>query len=236
MKPTTCGRMIQAKKFPDGPTLTAAVAELLKKEFTGGGTEPYAVMLAGGSTPMAAYKAIAAGPVAPAPGLHITFSDDRYVPPDDPKSNYGNTLPLIRALGLDDGRVMRVRGEDPIDQATTTFGRELGEFLSRGGRITLGLLGIGADGHTASLFSKEHIEQGAGKWTIAVQRPDGMQGVSVTRELLARVDRIVFLVAGADKKAMAGKLLKESLTIPAGMAVASNRQVECWTDAAAWPL
>ena len=63
-----------------------------------------------------------------------------------------------------------------------------------------------------------------------------MQGVSVTRELLARADRIIFLVAGADKREMARRLLKESLTIPAGMAVANNRAVELWCDAPAWPL
>jgi 6-phosphogluconolactonase/glucosamine-6-phosphate isomerase/deaminase len=63
-----------------------------------------------------------------------------------------------------------------------------------------------------------------------------MQGVSVTRDLLSRVDRILFLVAGADKREMARKLLKESLTIPAGLAVANNRSVELWCDEAAWPL
>jgi 6-phosphogluconolactonase/glucosamine-6-phosphate isomerase/deaminase len=227
--------MIRAKKYPDAQTLTDAVIELLRKQFAASPGGDHAVMLAGGSTPMAAYAAIAARPVQPGTGLHLCFSDDRYVPADSPKSNYGNTLPLIRALGLSDERVMRVHGEDPIQPATDRFGKDLGDFLARGGRVALGLLGLGADGHTASLFSKDDIDRGKGHWSVAVKRPDGMEGISVTPEFLARIDRIIFLVSGADKKPMALKLLKESLTIPAGMAVAACPSVELWSDPAAWP-
>jgi 6-phosphogluconolactonase len=234
--PSLCGRMIRAKQFPDSQVLTAAVTELLRQQFTTGPDTDHAIMLAGGSTPMAAYSAIAANPFRPNPRLHLFFSDDRYVPPDSPKSNYGNTLPMIRALGIPDGNVFRVHGEEPIARATEKFGGELDAFTARGGRVTVGFLGLGADGHTASLFNKDHIEQGRGRTTIAVKRPDGMEGVSVTADFLSRVERIVFLVSGAEKKEMSRKLLKESLTIPAGMAVAGCASVELWSDPSAWPL
>ena len=64
--------------------------------------------------------------------------------------------------------------------------------------MTIIAMGLGADGHTASLFNTANLEQARGKLAIAVQRPDGLQGVSVTPELLSKVAEPLFLVTGAD--------------------------------------
>src|SRR5258705_441459 len=79
---------------------------------------------------------------------------------------------------------------------------------SPGITITVGLLGLGADGHTASLFNTTHLEQARGKLAIAVQRPDGLQAVSVTPDLLSKVAEPLFLVTGADKHAIVEEFLK----------------------------
>lgn len=233
----TCGRMFKVRTFPDTDVLTGAVIDLLKEYLTAeSGGKPHAVMLAGGSTPMAAYQAIAAAPFAVSPHATVLFSDDRMALPDSPKSNYGNTLPMLKALEIPDRRVIRVHAEHPAPEAAQRYGRELGGFLEAGGRVTLGLLGLGADGHTASLFSAEHIRQAEGEWAIAVKRPDGMEGVSASPRFIARAERIVFLVTGKDKRDMAHRLLKNSSAIPAGMAVSENKSVEVWLDPAANPL
>ncbi|MFH0908669.1 MAG: 6-phosphogluconolactonase [bacterium] len=229
--------MIEATSFPDTKSLTNAVVSLLREHMTHAGDDtPHAVMLSGGSTPMAAYQAIAASPFPVSPDLRVLFSDDRMALPDSPKSNYGNTLPMLKALGIPDGHVIRVHAEHPAPEAATRYGHELGKFLDARGRVTLGLLGLGTDGHTASLFSADHLRQGEGAWAIAVKRPDGLDGVSATPQFIERVERIVFLIAGKDKREMAQRLLKDSRSIPAGKAVAGNKSVEIWTDPAACPL
>ena len=226
--------MIRLKVFKDGAALTDAVVALLRAQFgpsPDGGAR--AVMLAGGSTPMAAYEKIAASPFPVDPNLRILFSDDRHVPPDSPKSNFGNTLPMFRALNIPDDRVARVRGELPLADSVARYESDLRTLLDSGCRVSLGLLGLGADGHTASLFSAANIAEAQGRLAIGVDRPDGMKGVSATPDFFSRIGQIVFLVAGAEKQVMLKKLLHESLSIPAGLAVQANASVEVWADSAA---
>lgn len=224
--------MIHLKVFNDGPALTDAIAALLRAHFSpppeSAGCR--AVMLAGGTTPMAAYRKIVKAPIPVDPTLRVLFSDDRLVLPESPKSNYGNTLPLLRALNIPARRVLRVRGELPLEEAVAAYETGLRALLGGDCRLSLGLLGLGADGHTASLFSEAHIAAADQHLATGVNRPDGMQGVSVTPDLLSRADRIVFMVAGAGKQAALHKLLHEPLNIPAGLAVNSCRNVEVWAD------
>ena len=185
---------------------------------------------------MAAYTEIAATPPVVGKGLRVFFSDDRHVPPDHDKSNFKNMKPMLDALRLPPDRVCRVLGERPLREATDAYGAELGRWIDAGVEFPVGFLGLGADGHTASLFRPEHIEGGRGRWTIGVDRPDGLQGVSVTADFLLKVKRLIFVVGGEDKRIMAGKLLREPTSIAAGLATLTHPAVELWADAAAWPL
>jgi 6-phosphogluconolactonase len=227
--------MIRLKVFKDVDSLSDAVVALLRAHLSPS-TDPdrcRAVMLAGGSTPLAAYEKIRQSPFPVGADLRLLFSDDRHVPAEDSKSNYGNTLPMIRALGIPDHRVLRVHGELTLDDSVARFESDLRALVGGGCRISLGLLGLGADGHTASLFSAAHIAAAKERLALGVDRPDGMQGVSVTPDFLARVGQIVFVVAGADKRAVLQKLLRETSSIPAGLAVQRNSCVEVWCDVAA---
>jgi len=138
---------------------------------------------------------------------------------------------LVEALGLAEDSVLRVRTELPLPAAATDYERRIAAMLKSGTRITLGLLGLGADGHTASLFNTAHLEQARGKLAIAVQRPDGLQAVSVTPELLAQVAEPLFLVTGADKHAIVQEFLKSDSTLIARQAIAGNPNAEIWIAA-----
>lgn len=232
-----CGITIRARCWRSTDDLTRAVARELALAAISTTTRIPGLMLAGGTTPLAAYQMLTAQPPAPLnPDLHVLFSDDRHVPPDQPQSNYGQILPMLRAWGLPDDHILRVHGETPLAHATATYGEQVDRFIAKGGHIELGLLGLGADGHTASLFNAQHIAEGQVGWTLAVQRPDGLNGVSVTPRLLREVKRIIFVVNGAGKKDMATRLAREPQTVTAGQAVAGHRAVELWTDQAAWPF
>ena len=187
---------LTTRRFPSRAALDAALAQRLGQALCTNGAS--AIMLSGGTTPLPAYRALARGPL-PHDRLHILFSDERYVPSDSDASNYHQSRPLLDALALPATAVARVRTELPLDEAARDYESQLAALLNSGVRIGLGLLGLGADGHTASLFGAADLECARGHLAIAVHRPDGMSAVSVTPDLLSRVEELLFVVAGSGK-------------------------------------
>jgi 6-phosphogluconolactonase len=227
---------IERRCFADAGELTAALAARLERTLTDtsrAGT--LAVMLSGGTTPLPAYRAVAQRRPKPAPGLTLFYSDDRYVPSSSEASNYHQTQPLLDALALPPERVLRVRTELPLEQAAADYDRRLTELAGRRARFGLGLLGLGAEGHTASLFAAEDLVRAAGHRAIAVHRPDGRDAVSVTPEVLGWMSELVFVVAGAEKRAALASLCARSAALTAWRAVRGCSAIEIWTDRAAWP-
>ena len=230
MTVTTTSRFSMLR-FASNAEFDAALVERLERAISGPAAAGTAVMLSGGRTPLPAYREVAARKPTPAQGLHLLFSDDRYVPVTSESSNYFQSRQLVNALGLPDSQVLRVKTELPLEEAADDYGRQLSGMLDLGVTITLGLLGLGADGHTASLFNASHLEQARGKRAIAVQRPDGLQGISVTPELLSKVAEPLFLVTGADKHAIVEEFLKSDSHLIARQAVAGCPKVEIWIAA-----
>ncbi|HKZ72573.1 MAG TPA: 6-phosphogluconolactonase [Steroidobacteraceae bacterium] len=227
---------IDVRRFASRGELDAALAERLVRACSEPGPRSTAaVMLAGGGTPSAAYRLAASASVAPRPHLHILYSDERYVPPASDASNYGMSRALLEALALPEARILRVRTELPLEAAADDYDARLAQLMASGIGIGLGLLGLGADGHTAALFSAADVERGAGRLAIAVRRPDGRDAVSVTPELIARIVEPLFAAAGKDKRAAAAALLRGDRDLVAWRAVAGCARVALWTDAEAYP-
>jgi 6-phosphogluconolactonase len=223
------------RRFADRAQLQAAIEERLQQVLTGAAGDQPAVMLSGGSTPIPAYQTLATRGLTPAAGLTVLFSDDRYVPSDSDQSNYHQSRALFDALGLAATQVLRIRTELPLDEATADSQQRLTQLLAGGRRITLGLLGMGADGHTCSLFAPPDLARARGQLAISVHRPDGRDAVSVTPTVLEQVEQLIFLVAGSDKRTAMDALLKRSPALTAWQAVRGCRAVEVWADAAAIP-
>jgi 6-phosphogluconolactonase len=226
---------LSLRRFADRTQLQSAVEERLQEVLAGPGAHHPAVMLSGGSTPIPAYLELATRRLTPVPGLTVLFSDDRYVPSDSDQSNFHQSRPLFTSLGLSAAQVLRIRTELPLAEATLDSERRLVQLLSGGRRITRGLLGLGADGHTASLFSPADLERARGRLAISVHRPDGRDAVSVTPTVLERVDQLIFVVAGADKRTALEALLQRRADLTAWAAVRGCRAVEVWADPAASP-
>ena len=224
---------VTLRRFADRAQLQSAVANRLQQVVIGAGLDRPVVMLSGGSTPMPAYAQLATRHLRPAAGLTLLFSDDRYVPSDSDQSNYHQSRPLLDSLGLAAGQVLRIRTELPLAEATADSERRLTDVLGGGRRIALGLLGLGADGHTCSLFSAADLERARGRLAISVHRPDGRDAVSVTPTVLEHADQLIFLVAGADKRTALDGLLRRHGGLTAWNAVRGCRAVEVWADAAA---
>jgi 6-phosphogluconolactonase len=213
-------------RFDSRAELDAALAVRLRAALTAHGAS--AVMLAGGSTPLPAYRAIARQMGAHDDRLHILFSDDRYVAADAAASNYFQSRPLLDVLALSPESLLRVDPRLPLVQAAQDYEDQLSRLLSSGVRIGLGLLGLGADGHTASLFSSTDLERARGHYAIPVQRPDGLAAVSVTPELIATVAEPLFVVAGPEKEEALRRLLAQDETLIAWRAVQGCVHAEVW--------
>ena len=215
-------------RFPTLENLSTALADLLAAEFTRTTPTPRLVMLAGGKTPLAAYAQLAARGVTAEAQLYLCLSDERAVPVTSPESNAGQLAPLIQALRLPSERALFPDTTLPMAQAARTWHAQLTDFLARGGKLSLGLLGLGSDGHTASLFTLNDVGRGRGVLVMPVTRPTPPNRISVTADLLENFDRLIFVTAGTEKQAMLDRLLRAPLTIPAGAATAHAPRVECW--------
>lgn len=171
----------------------------------------FAVALAGGSTPEATYEILArdhAGDVD-WPNVHVFFGDERTVPPDHGDSNYR----MAREALLDRvpfGSVHRMRGELPPDEAAESYEDELREFF--GGEpptLDLVMLGIGEDGHTASLFPETPALEVTDRIVVANPVPKlETTRLTLTAPVLNAARQVLFLVAGEGKAEALAEILE----------------------------
>jgi len=197
------------------------------------------IVLTGGSTPRAAYaKAAAAG--ADWRGTTLWFGDERCVPPDDERSNFGMVAAVL--LGAIDAAlapsIHRIRGElGPSDAAD-----EYEAALHSAGiaRFDLVLLGLGPDGHTASLFPdapqlEEHERRVVGVEQAGLE--PFVPRVTMTVPALQRTPSVVFLVSGEAKAAAVaaafGADARPNPRIPASLVAAGAERVTVLLDPAA---
>jgi 6-phosphogluconolactonase len=219
---------MKSERFPTLEKFNAALTELLTAEIFRSTDVPRLVMLAGGRTPLAVYQLIADQNRVADANLHLCLSDERMVPTASPESNAGQLATLVAALAVPPARQIFPNTALPLPAAAQAYHENLAAFLKRGGRLSLGLLGLGADGHTASLFALDDVERGGGRYALPVLRASGPNRISVTADFLAMFDRLIFVAAGAGKREIVWRLLHEPETIPAGAAVARAPDVTCW--------
>ncbi len=165
------------------------------------------VALSGGSTPEKLYELLAKSPYAEQIGwthVHIFWGDERCVPPEDPESNYRQANDaLLSHVPIPKENVHRIQGEaDPRD-AAMTYALALRAFASpplSWPRFDLVLLGMGEDGHTASLFPGSPVNITAPTAAVTAQyqgRPANR--VTITPVLLNQARLLVFMVSGESK-------------------------------------
>ena len=176
----------------------------------------FAVALSGGSTPKALYALLA----SPAyrdrldwSRVHVFFGDERCVPPDHAESNYRMVEEaLLSKIQITVRNIHRMDGEKEPGQAAEEYEHELREFFALGPgqwpRFDLILLGLGEDGHTASLFPGSPVldEQ---KRLVAAAYVEKLEAhrLTLTLPVINNAGEIIFLIAGAGKRPMVERLL-----------------------------
>jgi 6-phosphogluconolactonase len=187
----------------------------------------FAIALAGGGTPRATYTRLAQAPhvdAMPWAQTYVFFGDERCVPHDHADSNFRMANEsLLGQVPLPPAQVFPVPATGDPEAAATEYGRTLAQaFGTRRGelpRFDLVLLGMGLDGHTASLFPgspvlKEVFRPVAAVHVAAAAIP---QRVTLTFPVLNAAARVAFLVAGAEKAKAVKAVLREGARLPSAM-------------------
>ncbi len=167
------------------------------------------VALSGGNTPRQMFELLASeefrGQVDWAK-VHVFWSDERAVPPTSPESNYGVARrELLIRVPIPEGNVHRMEAERPsIGRAAHDYEEVLRKHLELDDRgfpkFHLIFLGLGADGHTASLFPGTRVTQQTSRWvSTPMVTKLNMRRMTLTLPVLDASTRVVFLVAGPEK-------------------------------------
>jgi 6-phosphogluconolactonase len=176
----------------------------------------FTLALAGGSTPRASYSRLATRDLRLEidwQRTHVIWGDERCVPPDDPRSNYRMAKEaLLDRVPIPAHQIHRIRGEDDPEKAAAEYERELRALLGSEG-IDLVLLGMGEDGHTASLFPGQAAVQETARWVMAVYVPEmKMWRITLTPAVLNAARNVTFVVSGAGKAARLQQVLQGPFT------------------------
>jgi len=181
----------------------------------------FAVALSGGSTPKALYELMAADAAIraqiPWPKIHFFFGDERHVPPDHAESNFhmANDA-MFRRLNAHELNVHRVLAElASATEAAEQYESDLKEFFEPRGLVVEGfprfdliLLGMGPDGHTASLFPNSSALLETTRWVVSnwVEKFK-TDRITMTFPVLNSAAEVIFFVAGAEKAAVLAEVL-----------------------------
>ena len=171
------------------------------------------VALSGGETPRRMYSRLAKAPFAHAVDwskVHLFFGDERTVPPTDHNSNFGMIdLEFLAHIDIPYGNVHRMVGEIDPEEAARHYERELEKaFGQKEVRLDLVLLGLGEDGHTASLFPKTKSIDDGQSLVCAVYVPQlESWRISLTFRTLNNARWVLFLVAGSKKASILERVL-----------------------------
>ncbi|HLW54457.1 MAG TPA: 6-phosphogluconolactonase [Candidatus Angelobacter sp.] len=211
MQPSNQLRVDQGelKVAPDAAALmTAAMQEFVQcAEKAIAANRAFSVALSGGNTPRSVFSLLAEKYKDSLPWtmIHIFFGDERHVPPDDPESNYRMAREsLLSKVPIPEQNVHRVHAELPAQQAASEYEQQLRSYFHFANndrpRFDLIMLGVGEEGHTASLFPDSTALHEQARLVVAnwVEKFHTWR-ITFTFPVLNQAAEVLFLASGAGK-------------------------------------
>lgn len=222
--------------FPSVEALHAAALEVAREILAAGrdAKGEIHIALAGGSTPQRLYRLLAEDEGIDWEGVHLWFGDERPVPPDHDDSNYKMAVEsLIRHIPVPESRIHRMRGEDHPAAAADEYEARLERHISSrlDGRpvFDLILLGMGDDGHTASLFPGTAALRENRRLVVANEVPQlGTTRITLTYPVLNAARKVLFLVSGAGKAPALAAVVAGGKDAPPAAGVRPERGELLW--------
>ena len=148
-------------------------------------------------------------------GIQFFWGDERCVPPDHQDSNFLMTSKnLFDHITIPPENIHRIFGESDPEEEAVRYGHVLGDVLSHRDSLPvfdLLILGLGNDGHTASIFPDQmHLLRDAGYCAVATHPDSDQRRITLTGKVINQADNICFLVGGESKSAVVGEILNKT--------------------------
>jgi 6-phosphogluconolactonase len=211
-----------AEILDDAQALAARAADFIADAMQGCAA-PFRLCLSGGSTPRAAYDLLARRGDVAWDCTELFFGDERFVPPDNPDSNYRMVRESLLAGGNVHPRALLAMPTDGTPQSCADAYEEIlrqqygASILDPAVPLfDLMLLGLGADGHTASLIPGQPVLQERARWVAPVPQGRDEVRLTLTYPAIESSRTTLFLVAGADKADAVARVRSGDTALPAG--------------------
>lgn len=200
------------------------------------------VALAGGNTPRLFYETLTVEPFVSMINwsrVHLFWGDERCVPPEDEQSNYRMAREaLIDRISIPAGNVHRIRGEAEPQREARRYEAEVRQYVPAGRgslpQLDWIFLGMGEDGHTASLFPESALLAQVGTVCAVADHPQtGQKRITMTLPVINNARRIAFLVTGDAKRPLVEKIAAgrpEVIAFPAARVVPHDGVVEWYIE------
>ena len=203
----------------------------------------FSVALSGGSTPKVWFEYLSSLPKGSMDWdrIHFYWGDERCVPPEHEDSNYGMTREyLLDRINIPQENIHRILGENPPEQADKQYAKELEVGLDKPPVFDLIILGMGDDGHTASIFPHEiHLWHAPENCVVATHPDSGQKRVSLTGSVINGASSVAFLVTGENKSQKIEEIINGqpiARNYPASLVQPQSNDLHWFLDAAAAKL
>ena len=203
------------------------------------------VALSGGSTPKTWFEYLVSNHKDDIvwERVHFYWGDERCVPPDDEQSNYGMTKSyLLDHIVIPESNIHRIKGELYPEEAAEQYSKLLFDNFNDTGipKFDLVILGLGEDGHTASIFPHQiDLWEVKKNCVVATHPTSGQHRVSITGQVINNARAVAFLVSGDSKKERVKEIIKEesyAAYYPASLVNPVNGSLHWFLDASAATL
>ncbi len=245
---------MNVRVFPDTETMSRSAVELVIEKIREAVLERdiFYFCLSGGGSPKRLYELLAepsASDQIPWAKVHVFWGDERAVPPDHPDSNYRLAdQALLSRVSLPQGNIHRMPAERrPLSDGATEYEMELKRVfkLEHGQglpQFDLTLLGVGTDGHTASLFPHSPALGESERWVVSVRPPQTAaptaERLTLTYPIISASRLVVFLAAGENKRSVVSSIFntpdQAAGCFPAAR-IRAEGQIFWYVDTAAYP-
>lgn len=221
-----------AEKYAEEFVIKINRADSLKKTFT--------VALSGGSTPELLFTILGDHYSKSVHWeiVHFFWIDERCVSPESPDSNYGMTMKsLFRKIDIPLSNIHRIKGEDDPEMEALRYSEEISVFTAKRDGLPVFdniLLGIGEDGHIASIFpGKLELFNSAKICEVAIRPADNQKRITITGRVINNADSVTFLVTGRRKAEIVERVLNKrelAVNLPATYVVPLHGELSWLLD------
>lgn len=203
------------KTYPTKLAVANQFSEFLAKFIAG--KEAVSIALSGGSTPKIVFDMLVANYVDTINwnAIHLYWGDERCVPPEDDESNYKMTRKhLLSKVPIPENNIHRIQGENIPTTEAERYGQVLETTLEKHNGIPqfdLVILGMGDDGHTASIFPHEiQLWNSSNNCEVATHPTSGQRRISLTGKIINNAKTVAFIVTGGGKAAKVNSIINKT--------------------------